>query len=532
MEKNLIFFSYSRVDSNFALKLAKDLRQSGIELWIDQLDIKGGTHWDASIEDALNSANRMIVILSASSVASNNVMDEVSYALENNKKIIPVLLNDCKAPFRLRRLQHIDFTLDYKKGLSQLLEAINSTNIQNPILVVNEVEKQISLPENDNEVIEPIKPEVVKLVKKEKEKDRERVSEREIEKEKEREKEVQKRRNKIIIIGISALVVLVILAMVTYNYQFKKPEEVINTFPLDTTEIEVPKVKDTLNNSDTINKSETDKIIIKQLFGLVSKDGTKFSYYGETVNNIPNGKGTGTFIEEKYTGGWKNGYRVGNGIVTDKSGGKITGNFKDDKLNGYGILTSKDYNYKGFFKDNKFNGKGTLISKDGDSYTGNFKNGVCDGIGTYKYKNGDKYEGEFKNNLFNGNGTINYANGDTYSGSWKNDEKDGHGTYITKDGYKYIGTWEKDNEKIGYRTHATKFSSYIGYTKNGKRDGLGTFIIFDKYEIRNCPNSKKYIGGWKEDMLEGFGRCYDKNNKLIYEGDFKDDKPVSKYPNR
>jgi hypothetical protein len=51
-------------------------------------------------------------------------MDEVSYALESGKKIIPVLLEDCLPPFRLRRLQRIDFTKDYNNGLSQLLAAI------------------------------------------------------------------------------------------------------------------------------------------------------------------------------------------------------------------------------------------------------------------------------------------------------------------------------------------------------------------------------------------------------------------------
>ena len=85
MSKETTFFSYSRSDSNFVLKLAKDLRSPGADLWLDQLDIKAGSRWDSSIKDALSSASRLIVILSPASVASNNVMDEVSYALESNK---------------------------------------------------------------------------------------------------------------------------------------------------------------------------------------------------------------------------------------------------------------------------------------------------------------------------------------------------------------------------------------------------------------------------------------------------------------
>jgi hypothetical protein len=125
MSTQKIFFSYSRVDSPFALTLAKDLREAGADIWIDQLDIPAGSHWDAAVEKALNSSAYVLVILTNSSTQSTNVMDEVSFALESGKKIIPVLLEDCLAPFRLRRLQRIDFTLDYTTGFSQLIISLN-----------------------------------------------------------------------------------------------------------------------------------------------------------------------------------------------------------------------------------------------------------------------------------------------------------------------------------------------------------------------------------------------------------------------
>ena len=131
------FFSYSRSDSAFVIKLAKDLRDAGVPIWLDQLDIKAGSRWDSSIETALETAPGMIVVLSAESVKSNNVMDEVSFALESGKTLIPVYLSECTTPFRLRRLQRIDFTGDYQTGLKQLLEVLGhpvnntSTNTTN-----------------------------------------------------------------------------------------------------------------------------------------------------------------------------------------------------------------------------------------------------------------------------------------------------------------------------------------------------------------------------------------------------------------
>jgi hypothetical protein len=125
MAEDKFFFSYSRFDSEFVLRLTKDLREAGANVWLDQLDIAPGSRWDKEIERALNDASCMLAILSQKSIDSVNVMDEISYALEENKKVIPILLNKIEPPFRLRRLQHIDFTTSYDKGFLQLINALN-----------------------------------------------------------------------------------------------------------------------------------------------------------------------------------------------------------------------------------------------------------------------------------------------------------------------------------------------------------------------------------------------------------------------
>lgn len=124
-----IFFSYSRLDSAFALRLAKDIREAGVDIWIDQLDIPAGEHWDVEVEKALTHASCVLVILSPASTASNNVQDEISFALFSGKKIIPVMLEDCVAPFRLRRIKRIDFSKNYLEGLNQILLALKQPEI-------------------------------------------------------------------------------------------------------------------------------------------------------------------------------------------------------------------------------------------------------------------------------------------------------------------------------------------------------------------------------------------------------------------
>ena len=118
------FLSYSRTDSEFALRLSEDLKAAGAAIWLDQTDIDPGEEWDLAVERALLDCPRMLVILSPVSVVSPNVRDEISFALKKRKTIIPVLYQDCEIPFRLDRIQHVDFRIDYARGLKGLLKIL------------------------------------------------------------------------------------------------------------------------------------------------------------------------------------------------------------------------------------------------------------------------------------------------------------------------------------------------------------------------------------------------------------------------
>jgi TIR domain len=119
-----VFLSYARADAEFALHLGADLRAAGVNLWVDQLDIPKGAIWDHEVERALQASSHVLVVLSPAAVNSHNVMDEVSFALEERKTVVPVLFQPCNRPFRLRRLQYVDFTDDYRNGLSALTHAL------------------------------------------------------------------------------------------------------------------------------------------------------------------------------------------------------------------------------------------------------------------------------------------------------------------------------------------------------------------------------------------------------------------------
>jgi len=115
------FISYCRDDQEFALRLAQDLKEAGAAVWIDQLDIAPGATWDTAIEEALIASPRMLLVLSPSSSHSPNVRNEISFALDQGKIVIPVLYHDCIVPLQLQRNNRVDFRADYAKGLALLL---------------------------------------------------------------------------------------------------------------------------------------------------------------------------------------------------------------------------------------------------------------------------------------------------------------------------------------------------------------------------------------------------------------------------
>lgn len=170
--------------------------------------------------------------------------------------------------------------------------------------------------------------------------------------------------------------------------------------------------------------------------------------------------------------------------------GEYLGNFKNGRLDGYGVLkkisvhtNKKEIIYKGQFKDNSFNGKGIIPGYKGfeAEYSGQFKNGLKWGKGILKW--------------------INYS----YIGQFKYDKENGEGVLI------------KNKKK------------FKGFYKNG--------IIFNgmtRIDVKS--SSGVYEGSIKNSRINGYGKLWDRdfmNNykeKLIYEGIWQNGNPKKEKP--
>jgi hypothetical protein len=86
------FVSYSAIDQVFAERLHADLQNKGVRCWFAPHDLPiGAKIWDA-IDDAIRLRDKLLLILSKASIASEWVEDEVNKALAEERSRKQVVL--------------------------------------------------------------------------------------------------------------------------------------------------------------------------------------------------------------------------------------------------------------------------------------------------------------------------------------------------------------------------------------------------------------------------------------------------------
>ncbi len=85
------FISYSRIDTPFVRQLHEQLVASKRDIWVDWEDIPLTADWWQEIQRGISSANAFIFVISPDSVKSPVCRDEINYAVDNNKRIVPIL---------------------------------------------------------------------------------------------------------------------------------------------------------------------------------------------------------------------------------------------------------------------------------------------------------------------------------------------------------------------------------------------------------------------------------------------------------
>lgn len=121
-----VFFSYSRADQKRALPLIRVLEDAGFKVWWDGL-LGGGERFAHATADALDRAQAVVVLWSATSIDSHWVHDEAT-AGRDRRRLVPLSLDGSTPPLGFRQFQTIDLSRGgLRPGspeMQQLVEAV------------------------------------------------------------------------------------------------------------------------------------------------------------------------------------------------------------------------------------------------------------------------------------------------------------------------------------------------------------------------------------------------------------------------
>ncbi|MGB2698065.1 MAG: TIR domain-containing protein [Candidatus Zixiibacteriota bacterium] len=123
-----LFICYSSKDKSFAQKLALDLTNNGITVWLDQWEMLPGDSLYEKIQSGIRDSSWFAIILTPHSVNSKWCKRELHQALEEEFQrkgvyVIPVLRCDCTIPGFLKEKVYVDMrSSKYRDGLDYLLK--------------------------------------------------------------------------------------------------------------------------------------------------------------------------------------------------------------------------------------------------------------------------------------------------------------------------------------------------------------------------------------------------------------------------
>lgn len=127
-----IFLSHASEDKDrFVVDFARKLRENGVDVWLDQWEMKPGDSLvDKIFEEGLKEARAVIIVLSATSVQKPWVREELNASVVSRigrgTKLIPVVIDACEVPESLRSTvwEKVEDLSDYSQSLQRILSAI------------------------------------------------------------------------------------------------------------------------------------------------------------------------------------------------------------------------------------------------------------------------------------------------------------------------------------------------------------------------------------------------------------------------
>jgi len=126
-----VFISYSRKDGDFVRRLHESLSSQDHQTWVDWEDIPPTGEWMKEIVEAIDATGAFVFVITPDSVASAVCAKELEHAIQQNKRLIPILRRDIEiesSPESLAKLNWIFLrdSDDFAKSMQALVTAIDT----------------------------------------------------------------------------------------------------------------------------------------------------------------------------------------------------------------------------------------------------------------------------------------------------------------------------------------------------------------------------------------------------------------------
>ena len=130
------FLCYAKENSTGVREFRERLRaESWVDPWFDEEDILPGQMWEGSVTDAVHNSHAVIIFLSSIAIRTEGFFHkELKLALDAAAEkpdgtifIIPIRLDECEVPERLRPYQYVDYFGDAEhkdRVYSSLIKAL------------------------------------------------------------------------------------------------------------------------------------------------------------------------------------------------------------------------------------------------------------------------------------------------------------------------------------------------------------------------------------------------------------------------
>lgn len=148
-----VFLSHNHADKPFVRLLAADIEASGVNVWLDEMELRAGDSLVLRISEALGAADYVLAFLSPHSIQSNWVRKELAVATTlgingNQVMVVPLLLAGIKnsdIPTFLIDQLYVDFRQppQYDSSFRVLLRRLKPRAVPEKILSIDTFRKDV-----------------------------------------------------------------------------------------------------------------------------------------------------------------------------------------------------------------------------------------------------------------------------------------------------------------------------------------------------------------------------------------------------